>query len=304
VQSKSPTTSHTLVTTYDELERFVEAFAKGHLGLLIIYGRAGVGKSSAVRNRVGNRAFTINGTASPFGIYTAAYDHRDEPIVLDDIDGLMASPQGVRLLKALAQTDPEKTLCWETNAAALERKEIPRSYKTRSHLCILSNSRYVSEDTRALEDRGHVLVFDPSPLEVHKQASNWFWDQEVFDFVGQYLHVLPLHSLRTYLTAWERKNAGLPWQSAVLDRCLSGVTSEVAKLRFDPQYGSEEERAAAFVERQLGCRATYFNHAKRLRPQGEVARIELINNLSPEPPARRDPLLEILKRRYTQVGHG
>jgi hypothetical protein len=106
------------------------------------------------------------------------------------------------------------------------------------------------------------------------------------------------------VNAWERKNAGLPWQLAVLDRCLSGVTFEVAKLRFDPQYGSEEERAAAFVERKLGCRATYFNHAKRLRPQEEVPRIELVNHVPPEPPARQEPLLEILKRRHKQVGHG
>jgi hypothetical protein len=109
-------------------------------------------------------------------------------------------------------------------------------------------------------------VFDPSALEVHRQASTWFWDQDVFDFVAGYLHLMPNHSSRTYVNAWERKNAGLPWKPAVLDRCLSGLTLEVAKLRSDPQFKTEEERARAFVERKLGCRATYFNHAKRLRP--------------------------------------
>ena len=150
MQSKSPTTSHTRVTSYRELEAFVDAFANGHLNLLIIYGRPGVGKSSAVRKRVGNRAFTINGTATPFGIYIAAYQHRDEPIVLDDIDGLTSGPQGVRLLKALAQTDPEKTVSWESQAAALDRQEVPKSFKTRSHLAILANSQFVSEDARAV----------------------------------------------------------------------------------------------------------------------------------------------------------
>ena len=304
MQSKSPTPSHTRVTTYRELEAFVDAFANGHLNLLIIYGRPGVGKSSAVRKRVGERAFTINGTASPFGIYIAAYRHRDEPIVLDDIDGLTANPQGVRLLKALSQTDPEKTVSWETQAAALDREELPKSFTTQSHLCILSNSHFVSEDARALEDRGHVLVFDPSALEVHRQTSIWFWDQEVFDFVGQYLHLMPSHSSRTYVNAWERKNAGLPWQPAVLDRCLSGLTLEVAKLRSDPQFKTEEERARAFVERNLGCRATYFNHAKRLRPNEDVPRIQLVHHTPPAPPAHQEQLLDILKRRYKQLGHG
>jgi hypothetical protein len=298
MQSKNLATSHTRVTTYRELDAFVDAFAKGHLNLLIIYGRPGVGKSSIVRKRVGNHAFTINGTASPFGIYLAAYRHLDEPIVLDDIDGLTASPQGVRLLKALSQTDPEKTVSWETQAAALDREEVPRSFQTRSQLCILANSRFVSEDARALEDRGHVLVFDPSALEVHKQAAHWFRDHEVFEFVANHLHLFSQHSFRTYVNASERKKAGLPWQSAVLDRCLSGLTLEVAKLRADPQFACEEERARAFVGRGLGCRATYFNHAKRLRSQEDVPRIELTNHwpsdLAPPPAV----VSEVPKRRH------
>jgi hypothetical protein len=287
MKSKSLGASHTRVTSYRELDAFVDAFAKGHLNLLIVYGRPGVGKSSIVRKRVGKHAFTINGTASPFGIYLAAYRHRDEPIVLDDIDGLTASPQGVRLLKALSQTDPEKTVSWETQAAALDREEVPRSFQTRSQLCILANSRFVSEDARALEDRGHVLVFDPSALEVHQQAAHWFRDQQVFEFVANHLHLLSQHSFRTYVNAAERKQAGLPWQSAVLDRCLSGLALEVAKLRADPQFACEEERARAFIERGLGCRATYFNHARRLRPQEGTPRIELENywptDLAPSP---------------------
>jgi hypothetical protein len=38
-----------------------------------------------------------------------------------------------------------------------------------------------------------------------------------------------------------------------------------AKLRADPSYPSEEARARAFVALGGGCRATYFNHARRLR---------------------------------------
>jgi hypothetical protein len=278
MQSKSLRSSHTHVATYRDLENFVDAFAHGCLNLVLIYGRPGVGKSWTVRNRVGTQAFTINGTASPFGIYIAAYEHRDGLIVLDDIDGLTASPQGVRLLKALAQTDSEKTVSWETQAAALRRLQIPKSFRTRSHLAILANSQFDSDDARALEDRGHVLEFDPSPVEVHHQASTWFRDQEIFDFIGTYLHLMPLHSFRIYVKAQELKNAGLPWETAVLERSLSGKTLEVAKLRCDRSFQSEEERARAFVQRGLGCRATYFNHVRRLRsrePQVAAPRIVL-----------------------------
>jgi hypothetical protein len=30
----------------------------------------------------------------------------------------------------------------------------------------------------ALEDRGRVVVFEPTALEVHRQAAGWYWDQE------------------------------------------------------------------------------------------------------------------------------
>ena len=243
MKSKSRPAFHTRVETYRDLEMYVDAFSNGHLSLLFVYGPPGVGKSWTMRERVGDRAFTINGTASPFGIYVAAYHHRDEPIVLDDIDGLTANPQGVRLLKALGQTDREKTVSWQTQAAALERENIPKSFKTQSPIAILANSHFASVDAQALEDRGHVIVFAPTPVEVHQKAARWFWDQEVFDFVADHLHNMVRHSFRTYVTASERKKAGLPWQSAVLDRCLSGPALEVAKLRSNPQFQTEEERS-------------------------------------------------------------
>jgi hypothetical protein len=301
--SKSRPPYHTRVETYRDLDKYVDAFAEGHLQLLIVYGPPGVGKSWTVRQRVGKLACTISGNASAFGIYIAAYRHRDEPIILDDIDGLTANPQGVRLLKSLCQSDREKTVCWQSQAAALERENVPRSFTTRSQVAILANSHFASEDTLALEDRGHVLVFDPPPIEVHQKAATWFWDQTVFDFVGNHLHLMAQHSFRTYVTAFERKKAELPWQSAVLDRCLSGTTLEVAKLRADPRFKTEEERVRAFIQSGFGCRATYFNHAVKLRPVAEVPQVKLTAS-SPVPLPENRSLLDLLRRRFGELGKG
>ena len=65
----------------------------------------------------------------------------------------------------------------------------------------------------ALEDRGHCLNFAPSALEVHREAAGWFWDQKVFDFVAAHLHLFAPPSLRTYVLAWELKQAGLAWRA-------------------------------------------------------------------------------------------
>jgi hypothetical protein len=253
--------------TYGELEAYVRAFARGHLNLLLIFGPPGVGKSRCIHHIVGDQACWLSGQATPFGIYLQAYDHRDEPLVLDDVDGLYRDPSGVRLLKALGQTELLKTLCWHSAAPLLRRWGIPRQFTTTSRVALVGNVwKTLNTDVAALEDRGHVLVFEPAPAEVHLQAAQWFWDQEIFDCVADHLHLVGQHSLRTYTCAWELKQAALDWRQGVLSRCLQGPALAVARLRADPSYPSEAQRIRAFVAAGWGGRATYFRYAQQLRP--------------------------------------
>src|SRR5208283_4128850 len=157
---------------------------------------------------------------------------------------------------------------------------------------------------RALEDRGHCLHFAPSAAEVHRQAAEWFWDQEVFDFVAMHLPWTNQHSLRTYVLAWELKAAGLDWRQAVLSRCLTGAALSVAKLKADPSFGSEEERVRAFVAAGLGCRATYFNYAKKLQLQKGPPQIKLTHASPPEAVKSKEDYLDTLRRRFGPLGKG
>jgi hypothetical protein len=84
------------------------------------FGPPGVGKSRSVRQALGNQVCWIGGQATPFGIYLQAYEHRHEPIVLDDVDCLYANRLGIRLLKALGQTEGTKTVSWQTAAPGLK----------------------------------------------------------------------------------------------------------------------------------------------------------------------------------------
>src|SRR6202035_6054621 len=63
-------------------------------------------------------------------------------------------------------------------------------------------------------DRGHLVIFEPSPLEVHSHTAAWFWDQEIYDFMGERLHLIRDSSMRHYVAAWELKQAGLDWRRA------------------------------------------------------------------------------------------
>jgi hypothetical protein len=304
-KSKSLPSHAVCLTTFADLEPYILAFGAGHLNLLMIFGPPGVGKSRLVRQALGSQVCWIGGQATPFGIYLQAYEHRHKPIVLDDVDGFYADRLGVRLLKALGQTERTKTLSWQSAAPILERQSIPRQFTTTSRVVLIGNDwKTLNADVAALEDRGHLLLFEPSPLEVHRQAARWFWDQEIFDFVADHLHLMAQHSLRTYFHAWELKQAGLNWRQGVLGRCLTGAALEVAKLKADPTFASEDERVRAFVQSGAGCRASYFRHAKKLRPITDQLKIMLTQAT---PPVEESPLsnhLDQLRRRFGHLGNG
>jgi hypothetical protein len=162
----------------------------------------------------------------------------------------------------------------------------------------------LNADVAALEDRGHLLLFEPTPLEVHRQAARWFWDTEIFDFVADHLHLIAQHSLRTYCHAWELKKAGLDWQQGVLCRCLQGAALEVAKLKANRAYASEAERVQAFIQAGAGCRATYFHHAKKLRPVQRTPKIALTHTTPPADAVPPTDHLDRLRRRFGQLGNG
>src|SRR6266446_628127 len=151
---------------------------------------------------------------------------------------------------------------------------------------------------------GHLLLFEPAPVEVHRQAARWFWDQEIFDFIAGHLHLMAQHSLRTYCHAWELKQAGLDWRQGVLCRCLTGVALAVAKLKANPNFASEAERVRAFVRSGAGCRASYFRHAKKLQPAASSSRIVLTQTTPPVNEMSPRNHLDQLRRRFGRLGNG
>ncbi len=309
-KSGHPPSHAVRVRNYAELEQYVRAFAEGHLNLLMIFGPPGVGKSRCVRHAFGSQVCWIGGQATPFGIYLQAYEHRHKPMVLDDVDGLYADRAGIRLLKALGQTEATKTVSWQSDAPTLDRRGVPRQFTTTSRVMLVGNSwKTLDADTAAVEDRGHFLVFEPYPLEVHLQAARWFWDQEIFDFVGEHLHLMAQHSLRTYRHAAELKAARIEWRHVVLSRCLTGTALEVARLKANPNFTSEAERVRVFVRSGAGCRASYFRHARKLQRLVEKPKIALTQTAPPADLGTHvmgtyEDHLDLLRRRFRRLGSG
>ncbi len=253
------------LSSYDRLEAYLAAFAQGHFHLLILVGAGGLAKSRSVRSALNGSGCWIEGNATPFGMYAKLYRHRDEFVVIDDVDALYADRSGVRLLKCLCQTEEEKAIAWHSDARSLERQGIPREVTTKSRVVIISNDwKTLNKNVEALQDRGHVLFFQPSAAEVHRNAGEWFADGEIYDWFGKNLHRMRQPSLRYYMRAKELKAAGMDWTAVLGSEDENNRARLARRLLTSNAFGSTAERVEAFVTQGGGCRATFFNYARKL----------------------------------------
>ena len=261
-----------VITRYAELDRYLRRFAEGHLDLILLLGRPGIGKTEAVKAAVGidcadgNSALYVEGHAQAFGLYQRLWRYRDCPIVLDDLDRLYAQPDCVRLLKPLCSGRSPKRISWLSRAVDAVI-ELPETFTTESPVVLIANEwRSLNANVRALEDRAIVLNFDPSNTEVHRAAGCWFPDAAVHGFIGAYLeHAGPV-SLRHYDKSSRLRAAGFSdWQKTTLQMMLCDrVLATVAGLQLDGRHKSEAERVERFREETGLSRATYFRVKQRL----------------------------------------
>ena len=253
------------LSTYDRLEAYLRAFAEGHFNLLILVGSGGLAKSRSVRAALNGNGCWIEGNATPFGMYAKLYRHRDEFVVIDDVDALYADRSGVRLLKCLCQTEEEKSVAWHSDARSLEKQGIPREFTTKSRVAIICNDwKTLDKNVAALQDRGHVLMFEPSAEEVHRKAGTWFDDLEIYEWCGTNLHRVRHSSMRHYVRARELKAAGMDWTEVLAAGAENKRERLAAELLASPEHGSTAERIKAFAERGGGCRATFFKYRRKL----------------------------------------
>ena len=194
-------------------------------------------------------------------MYVKLYRHRDQFVVIDDVDALYADRSGVRLLKCLCQTEEEKAVAWHSDARSLERQGIPREFTTKSRVVIISNDwKTLNKNVAAVQDRGHVVLFQPGAAEVHAQAGKWFDDREIYEWFAANLHRVREPSMRHYVRAKELKAAGMDWTDVLAAEDENRRARLAAELLASDADGSTAERVKAFVEQGGGCRATFFNY--------------------------------------------
>ena len=287
-----PTNSMT-ITEYDELEALVDAFASGKLNLVILVGSAGTSKSQTVRRAVGKDCGWIEGNATAFGMYQQFFDHRDKPMVIDDVDGLLGDKTATRLLKCACQTDKVKSLAWHS-ATTASNAQLPRQFETRSQVMIIANDwKTLNANVKAVEDRGHLVYFEPTPEALHLKVAEFFTDQDIFNWFADHLHLIPHPSMRHYVRAAELKSAGLDWTKVLLRDTVPEKAMLVAKLKADSTIKTERERVKRFTELGGGNATTWYKWSKRIKAPGDTSHLKVplksrdANDGDGEPPTLR-----------------
>jgi len=282
MSKKTTLPSHALIVTeYGEFRQLVRAFAEGHHEVMTVIGDPGVGKSEIVRRIMqqvhgGIRWGMVKGKHSPLKLYEKLYRFRLLPLVLDDLDALFQNADNTTLLKCIGDTSPVKRAEWGSNHPAFTKREnpLPTSFESISQVCIIANAwETVNKNIAAIHDRGLLVLFRPTALEVHMEIARagWFNDEEVFTFIGRNLFLVSQPSFRFYNTARNHKAAGLDWRGLTLRTMESEAAPKlilVARLlassEYDEHKASEAAREQAFEAMDGGSRATYHRYKREL----------------------------------------
>jgi hypothetical protein len=190
------------------LEILVGLVIRGVSNALFITGRGGTGKTQTVEEvlskagmRDGNGYYKNTGTASPAGIYTTLYDHKDEIVVFDDCDTALADQEGRNQIKSATDTKQIRKMSWNKRSSVIVPPDqivepddgsrptndngapiYPNSFEFEGKIIFISNMMLNKLDPDgAIRTRGFIIEIDPS-------------DAELIDYMEKIAHKIRLNN--------------------------------------------------------------------------------------------------------------
>lgn len=154
---------------YNSLATCLRHMAEGKMRSLIVNGPPGVGKSSMVKQFLTQYSTddhkVVSGHITNLSMYHALFTHREskQVLVLDDTDNVFSKIEGLNILKAAMDTQPVRTVNWESSSGALSAMKVPTSFKTNGGVVLITNVGFSDSNSKlgthlkALKDRSHVI---------------------------------------------------------------------------------------------------------------------------------------------------
>ena len=203
-----------ILTTYDTLKQYTDAFASGKISLLVLKGRGAIGKTYMIeQSTLQADCVNFNGHATPLSIYLKLYENPTQLVVFDDVDSLITNKITVALLKQVCEMKPDKIIRYNSTHK-VEDKQIPSSFNSNNRVCLTCNDfKRVGKNIAALLTRAIFIDFQPSNLEVLLQIAKFDdLDKEIFSYLEDHAHQIKELNFRTYIKCVELKQANLDWK--------------------------------------------------------------------------------------------
>jgi len=253
------------IKTYNDLNKYVRAFRRKHIGLLIIVSRAGLGKTYLVEEELEIEApLVLNSHITPLAFYKTLYekvkDEKDCLIMIDEAEMMFSNPKLKTMLKLLCDTRKEKVVQYTSTTPLI--KGLPKEIETEAKVIMLINTLNPSDEhIKAIMSRGHLISFDPNDSEIFNYLNTWAEDKEITKFLGQYSKISKALTLRTYVKAEESKRSGLDWKAEVVNE-LNLDPKLLIVRRIINNYKKEADRIERWKKETGGSRSLYYRYRK------------------------------------------
>jgi hypothetical protein len=150
----------------------VRAVSLGHANGIYIHGRGGTAKTYLVRTtleQLGQRYTYSNGHLTEVGFFDLIAENPESTVVLDDVSTLFEKPKALQLLLAALGTPHDGSRTRPVRYKKAGSDEVVFFQGSIIAISNLSLSGHSNEVLQALQDRIHVLAYEPTDEEIEAQ---------------------------------------------------------------------------------------------------------------------------------------
>jgi hypothetical protein len=211
------------------MEDFADMVIEGAAPSLLILGRAGLGKTFRINQRIkaaglekGEDYKFVKGRSTPMGLYKVLYEHRDELIVFDDCDSVLKIKEGFDILKAALDSYDEREISYVSSSVTAQGME--QSFLFTGRIIFISNVDGEDVDG-AIRNRGYCVDISMSNLDVARlmEAALPFVEPdvdlgsklEVLDFMKEVSEEMEDFSFRTLLRGIQLHERFEDWEDRI-----------------------------------------------------------------------------------------